>query len=142
MLAGAKDPGILPRETIWSCPGHTRIRQSVFGRIASRSQLFPFDHAPAGAGFSDKGSNHRRRYQNKWQYLSIRWFVLLALLAPCCGCRSRSQPAPQDAYQQARLTLVRGDLVKAEQQAKEGYDRYSPQGREWAWKFRILEAEI
>jgi CHAT domain-containing protein len=38
--------------------------------------------------------------------------------------------------------MVRGDLVKAEQQAKAGRDRYSRQSVEWAWKFRILEAEI
>jgi CHAT domain-containing protein len=49
---------------------------------------------------------------------------------------------PQADYQQARLTMVRGDLVAAEQLAKAGRDRYSPQNAEWGWKFRILQAEI
>jgi CHAT domain-containing protein/Tfp pilus assembly protein PilF len=49
---------------------------------------------------------------------------------------------PEEDYRQARLTIVRGDLVLAEQQAKEGYDHYSQQSIELAWKFRILKAEI
>jgi CHAT domain-containing protein len=49
---------------------------------------------------------------------------------------------PEEDYRQARLTILRGDLVLAERQATEGYDRYSKQNIELAWKFRILKAEI
>jgi CHAT domain-containing protein len=38
--------------------------------------------------------------------------------------------------------MVRGDLVEAGHQAKEGFDKFSPLSVEWAWRFRILEAEI
>ena len=65
--------------------------------------------------------------------------MLLGLL---CGCRSTPKADPEVAYRQARLTIVQGDLIKAQQEAKEGYARYSQQSAQWAWKFRILEAEI
>lgn len=59
-----------------------------------------------------------------------------------CSCNRGSKPDPQEDYRQARLTIVKGDLVKAEQQAQDGYDHYSPQSIEWAWEFRILKAEV
>ena len=59
-----------------------------------------------------------------------------------CSCNRGSKPDPQEDYRQARLTIVKGDLEKAEQQAQDGYDHYSPQSIEWAWEFRILKAEI
>ncbi|MGA2903579.1 MAG: CHAT domain-containing protein [Candidatus Korobacteraceae bacterium] len=68
--------------------------------------------------------------------------VVLMVAALFSGCNLGSKPDPQKDYQQARLTMVRGDLVKAEQQAKAGRDQNSQQSIEWAWKFRILEAEI
>ena len=79
---------------------------------------------------------------DKWQLNAIR--LLVALLSPVLfsGCNSGAKPDPQTDYQQVRLTMVRGDLVEAGHQAKEGFDKFSPLSVEWAWRFRILEAEI
>jgi CHAT domain-containing protein len=142
MLTGPRAQRRLPLETIRPCNRRTRIRQNIPGRTASRSQLLPLDHAPAGVGVSRTRRDQQWRYKNEWQLLSISWLVVLILPALLCSCNPKSKPDPQEDYQQARLTIVKGDLVQAEHQAKEGYDHYSQQGIEWAWKFRILEAEI
>ena len=36
---------------------------------------------------------------------------------------------------------MHGDLIHSQQEAEEGYRQFSPSSPEWAWKFRILEAE-
>jgi CHAT domain-containing protein len=55
---------------------------------------------------------------------------------------SCSRPeSPQAFFEHARRTFQRGDLIHSQQEAEEGYRRFSRISPEWAWKFRILEAE-
>jgi CHAT domain-containing protein len=58
----------------------------------------------------------------------------------CFGC-SRL-PDPQKSYEQAWQTFVRGDLSLAKTQADTGFRRFANRDAKWAWKFRLLEAEI
>jgi CHAT domain-containing protein len=64
--------------------------------------------------------------------------LFLALL--CFGC-SRL-PDPQKTYERAWETFVRGDLSLAKTEADAGYRKFAGRDAEWAWKFRLLEAEI
>jgi CHAT domain-containing protein len=58
----------------------------------------------------------------------------------CFGC-SRL-PDPQKSYEQAWQTFVRGGLSLAKTQADTGFRRFANRDAEWAWKFRLLEAEV
>jgi CHAT domain-containing protein len=61
----------------------------------------------------------------------------LALLWPGC-----SRPTnPQRTFEHARETFVRGDLGTAGREADTAYREFSREP-EWAWKFRLLEAEV
>jgi len=71
-------------------------------------------------------------------------FRLLVLAMPlvvlCFGCTRL--PDPQQTFDHARDTFVRGDLATASAEAETAYRRFSGRDQEWAWKFRLLEAEI
>jgi tetratricopeptide (TPR) repeat protein len=64
------------------------------------------------------------------------------LLVFLLSCNRSKKPDPQQSYRQVQLTFLRGDLGKATQQAEQGYQYYSGQSVEWAWQFRLLQAEI
>ncbi|HEY6338020.1 MAG TPA: CHAT domain-containing protein [Candidatus Sulfotelmatobacter sp.] len=66
--------------------------------------------------------------------------VLLAL--PLFGlvvCTTRHDP--QAAYDHARQLYRRGDIMAAAAEAKNGYKEFHRTSTEWAWKFRMLEAD-
>ena len=64
----------------------------------------------------------------------------LALLLLACGLSCRNDN-PQATFEHARRTFRHGDLIQSQQEAEEGYRQFSRRSPEWAWKFRILEAE-
>lgn len=49
---------------------------------------------------------------------------------------------PQSALDHAYQAFVHGDLVAAEKEAEKGYQDFHGAGVSWAWKFKILEADI
>ena len=61
--------------------------------------------------------------------------VLLCLLA----CVSRRDP--QATLDHATKTFRHGDIAKAEEEAKRGYDQFRGLSAEWAWKFILLRAD-
>lgn len=61
------------------------------------------------------------------------------LLAYELGCSRRD--SPQASFQRAQQTLRHGDLIRAQDEAEQGYQSSLASGPEWARKFRILEAE-
>jgi CHAT domain-containing protein/Tfp pilus assembly protein PilF len=62
--------------------------------------------------------------------------LLLACVLSC------SRPdGPQAAFEHARLTFQHGDLIHSQQEAEAGYRQFLASSPEWAWKFRILQAE-
>lgn len=66
--------------------------------------------------------------------------LVLALAISCSGCGHLANS--QKAYEHARETYLRGDLTKARDEADAAYRRLASRDQEWAWKFRLLEAEI
>jgi CHAT domain-containing protein len=58
-----------------------------------------------------------------------------------CGLSCSRPESPQAAFEHAQQTFVHGDLIHSQQEAEKGYRQFSLSSPEWAWKFRILEAE-
>ena len=71
-------------------------------------------------------------------------FVLVLTTLPgMYGCNGRlGLRRPQDQYQDALRRFQHGDLVGAYHEADEAYRNVSTRDPEWAWRFRVLEAEI
>jgi len=67
-------------------------------------------------------------------YVSI---TLAVLVLTTCSRHSD----PQGVYDHARQAFRKGDIASAEAEARKGYDQFHLVSAEWAWKFRILEAE-
>jgi CHAT domain-containing protein/Tfp pilus assembly protein PilF len=62
-------------------------------------------------------------------------FLLLACVLSC----SRND-RPQAAFDRAYKALLHGDLIQAQDEAHRQCQRYRDSSREWAWRFRTLEA--
>jgi CHAT domain-containing protein len=60
-------------------------------------------------------------------------------VAGACNWR---RPDPRASFERIQLALLRGDLVHARAQAHKASQQFSPDDTEWAWKFRLLEAEV
>ena len=60
-----------------------------------------------------------------------------------CGCGKTHSPdaSPDRTYADARQKFERGDLLGASQEADKAYRRLG-NSTEWAWQFRVLDAEI
>jgi CHAT domain-containing protein len=63
---------------------------------------------------------------------------VLALLV--CGLACSHQAGPQASFLQARRSLTRGDLIRAQEQAEQSRERFAS-NPVWAKKFTLLEAE-
>jgi len=63
----------------------------------------------------------------------------LLFLAAACNLR---RPDPRASFERIQFVFLRGDLVRARAQAHKAYQQFSPDDPEWAWKFRLLEAEV
>jgi CHAT domain-containing protein len=57
-----------------------------------------------------------------------------------CGCHSAPRPAV--AYERIKTEIERGELNIALEDADRAYNEYASKSHEWAWRFRILKAEI
>ena len=55
------------------------------------------------------------------------------------ACNRRNDP--QAVLDHATQTFHRGAIATAEQEAKSGYEQFHRLGGEWAWKFRLVQAE-
>jgi CHAT domain-containing protein/Tfp pilus assembly protein PilF len=65
----------------------------------------------------------------------------LALLLCSLACHT-SRGDPQQAYDHVRSTFVHGNLIAALSEVQQASQRYQAAGPEWAWRFRLLQAEI
>jgi CHAT domain-containing protein len=83
------------------------------------------------AGRGDMG--HRR-----WRLMFAGLVGLLLLLLPLSDT---GYADPQAQYDSAKQLFLRGYLEKSQQEAAWGYARSKPYSREWAARFRLLEAQ-
>jgi CHAT domain-containing protein/tetratricopeptide (TPR) repeat protein len=67
--------------------------------------------------------------------------ILLITLA--CACRFNTDGRIESDFKTAKLALLRGDLTQAETLATRGLEHTrSPNDSVWAWRFRLLLAEV
>jgi CHAT domain-containing protein len=74
------------------------------------------------------------------QRFDLLALVLSLLFFWLFGCSRRVDP--QKTFEHAQETFTHGDLVAAQTEADIAYRRFSGGDQEWAWKFRLLDAEI
>lgn len=73
-------------------------------------------------------------------HVKIGGRVLLVLCLACSlGCTVHHDPGA--AYDHARQMYRQGNVAEAAVEAKRGYREFHRSGAEWAWKFRMLEAD-
>jgi CHAT domain-containing protein len=65
----------------------------------------------------------------------------LLLLAIIGGLSCQRFEDPTSAYEHAKATFVHGDFATCQLEAERGYRRFRQSNPEWAWKFKLLEAE-
>jgi CHAT domain-containing protein len=70
-------------------------------------------------------------------FLPLLALILILVLIEACG-RSRD---PQAVLDHATSVFHHGDVGAAEQEARRGYEQFHGLSAEWAWKFRLLEAD-
>ena len=78
-----------------------------------------------------------KRCSRQRQLLSLTLLVTAAADFATCGRPTN----PQATFEHARQTFTRGDLVSSQEEAEQGCRRFQTSDHEWAWRFRILEAE-
>ena len=80
---------------------------------------------------------------NRREWLGARTLDLLALtllVASLSACTRR--PDPRAEFDVAWDLYQHGNLVRADEESKKGYDHLQHSSPEWAWKFTILRARI
>ncbi len=67
---------------------------------------------------------------------------MLVILTGIAGCHRHAEVNPEALYQDAQLKLQQGDLLAASRESDAGFQQFSGRNEEWAWRFRVLEAEV
>ena len=62
------------------------------------------------------------------------------MIATGLGCNH--SPSPESSFNHAQQIFLHGDLKQAQKEAALGYHRFQRSNPRWAWKFRVLEAEV
>jgi CHAT domain-containing protein len=102
---------------------------------------------PRGAAFGFRKmplahprQNRNQRAQSRGRAPITNLFLPLVLvLTFVLACVRR--PGPQAALDHAMHTLRHGDVAAAEKEAKRGYEQFHGLSAEWAWKFKLLQAD-
>src|SRR5258708_28054774 len=140
MFTGERSVANSRSEIVRECPGNPGVRDCVSGRgRGEQPQLLYFDDARHASGLHWRRQGPGRDNQLQRAHLPIASGLFFLLLA--CGLGCRSYEHPQASFVRVQLALQHGDLIRAQQYAERNYQRFRSSSPEWAWKFRILEAE-
>lgn len=72
----------------------------------------------------------------------IGWF-LLSVLSGASSCQRHAVfSQPETGYRDAESKFQHGDLIAASEESDAAYQGLSARRPEWAWRFRVLEAEV
>src|SRR6266849_5610019 len=104
---------------------------------ATRQQLLHSENAEHASGVYRRGDGGGRKCHCQWHWSPRTLIKLVPLLACVVSC---SRDNPQATYDRAYKALVHGDLKQAQDEAHRECQRFQDSSREWAWKFRTLEA--
>jgi CHAT domain-containing protein/Flp pilus assembly protein TadD len=68
---------------------------------------------------------------------------LLAALGGASSCQRHPKSLqPEAAYRDAESKFQQGDLIVASERSDAAYQQFFERSPEWAWRFRVLEAEV
>src|SRR5579864_2814837 len=109
---------------------------SRFSAGAKRQQLLHAEHAGHAPGLHRRRGTACGQRHGQRAYKTVACLLLL-LAFESCGRRED----PQAAFDRDYQTFLRGDLKQSEGEAEQAYRRFLHSRPEWAWKFRILQAE-
>jgi len=68
--------------------------------------------------------------------------VFFLLVVALLGCKSSRRHSIQQAYEDCRLKMNRGELQEARAEAESGLRRFPTEDTTWHWRFTVLKAEI
>jgi CHAT domain-containing protein len=94
--------------------------------------------------YVDSDGHQFQLYNLKCDYYSrslrsaLSLVALMLALFFSSACRQRD---PRPVFEHAMQAFRAGQVEKAQQEAKAGYDRFHNNSAEWAWKFLLLEAD-
>jgi tetratricopeptide (TPR) repeat protein len=75
----------------------------------------------------------------QWKYQAVAF--CLSFLVLTCGLACNRRSSPQVAFDRVYKTFLHGDLEQSQHEAHRECQEFRDANQEWAWKFRILEAE-
>src|SRR5579864_6654922 len=88
-----------------------------------------------------RGSRKRVRGECQSQRANLSIVLTGVFLMLVCGLGCRPRESAEASFKNAQRTLRRGELIRAQQEAEQGYYRFHSSSPEWATKFRNLHAE-
>jgi CHAT domain-containing protein len=68
--------------------------------------------------------------------------MVLVCLLGLAACHRKKESTPDEIFKEVRLTFLQGNLAQAQVEADTAYKRFAGHDVDWAWKFRLLEADI
>ena len=68
--------------------------------------------------------------------------MFFLLVVALLGCKSSRRHSIQQAYEDCRLKMNRGELQEARAEAESGLRRFPTEDTTWHWRFTVLKAEI
>src|SRR5581483_2272115 len=131
----------IPGDGPWPHPGHPEGRQSISRRADCGPQLASPGDAAGGTGRPGEGSNRDLWPRVRGHDQSVARVLAFLALAVSLACH-REAADPQAVFDRIQLDLRHAKLAKAQAEAHQEFVRFSDEDPAWAWKFRLLEAEV
>jgi CHAT domain-containing protein len=120
------------------------IWKNIFGGSYRRAQQTNFDDAPVGARFPNvrlyrrTGTLWQRPAASTGNWRLILWLLIFAGAAGGC----RPAPDPSQTYVNVVQKTQNDNLEGALRDAGDAQRKYENKNIEWAWRFRVLKAQI
>jgi CHAT domain-containing protein len=90
----------------------------------------------------DQGRAEWREYDLKRYDGSLKLAVVVLLVLSVASCKPELRLDPQKSFDRAYSDFVHGDMERSRSEADSAYHYFSGKNQEWAWKFRLLEANV
>src|SRR5262249_39428797 len=134
----SEDPGIRHHGT-GPVGGPANLDQRWRRSRGWSNYLLRSDHARNRNGLHRAGIDSGRQRRRQRTYQALKASLLAVVLACATSCRRND--SPHATYNRAYQSFLRGDLEQCQEQAERARSRFLRSRPDWAWKFRILEAE-
>src|SRR5229473_6954468 len=137
MLIGHQRGSGRPRDIVRAHRRGAWLRQSIFSQTNGEPCL-PSNHGRGGQ--EPHGRRERRGCRCHYQWITRSRALVGIVLLLAGGLSCSRNDSPQASFDHAYKALLHGDLKQAQDEAHRECRQYRDSNREWAWKFRTLEA--